>query len=446
MAYTHITQGQLKTELSARLGDPLQRFWSNNELGVLIQESLRTFGIASGFWRERGVLSLSAGTAFYSLDTELPNILGYTVTDYYLIQCLQYSLLESVASQQSWSGTEMFALSDLVESIERRRNQFLSDTGIVLTRSLMDVSPSSIGRHHLDQSIIDVRRAAWVGAPPENYYTNLWREDERSLTASNASWSVNQGQPAAFSIMAPPPLEMQIAPPPMNAGQVELITVNSGTPIAAGDNASVLGIPDDLSWIVKWGALADLLGSDGESRDMARAQYAEQRYRQGVELAKLLPVVLNGEINGVPLITDDLQSVDGRNPNWQNAPGTPTTISVLGANMIAISPVPDDIYSVTLDVVRRAPLPAHDGAPVQVGREQLDMILDYAEHVALFKVGGEEWMATQRQADNAIIQAMTYNRRLSAAARYVVAARETSLRENYRRPRQLDGIGIGSLQ
>lgn len=458
MPYSHTNQGQLKTLLAARLGDPSKVFWIDAELGLLLSEALRTFGLLSAFWRERGTLSTSANTAFYNINSLLTNgatlLLSPTVTDRDIIQQLQYALLESASSQAAWSGTEMFTYQDLATAVANRRNQFLSDTGIVVNRSVVNVASPPSGRQALVQSVIDVRRAAWLGASPQAYYTTLWREDERLLTAADQGWSVNPGAPENYTIMAPPPLQLQLAPPPSVSGQLELLTVDS-TSFDPATAATILGIPDDLTPAIKWGALADLLGIDGIASDLPRSQFCENRYRQYVQLARLLPVVLHAEINGVPLIPSTLQEMDASIPNWQNitASGSnPVQDLILAApNLIALSAVPDGVYSVTLDVVRRAPMPANDAAQVQLGREQLDMILDYAEHLAMFKVGGAEWRATERQANNFLLQSVTYNQRLSASARAVFSASEQSERQKQGIPRRVQSwlkqtFGAGALK
>ncbi len=130
---------------------------------------------------------------------------------------------------------------------------------------------------------------------------------------------------------------------------------------------------------------------------------------------------------------------------WQNILGTPTDIAIEGTNLVWLYPVPNDVLSLTFDVVRRTPIPLNDNDLVQIGREQLDMLIDYAEHLALFKVGGAEWMVTQRQADNFLQQSISYNRRISAAARYVITAKDQSQREQSVRPRELVADGLGAL-
>lgn len=452
MPYNYINFAQLKTQLATRLGDSAKVFWVDAELGIYLTEALRTFGLLSGFWRERGTMNTSTSVAFYDINTLLSNgsenILAPSVTDRDVIQQLQYMLLETASTQASWPGTEQFNYSDIANAVQNRLNQFLADTGIVVNRSLVNVISPPSGREVLNQNTIDVRRAAWLGSSPENYYTVLWRDDERLLTAYNQSWSVNPAQPTAYSIMAPPPLRFQLAPIPISNGQLELLTVDS-TSLDPANTATVLGIPDDLTPAIVWGALADLLGIDGVARDLVRAAAAEERYGQYVKLARLLPVVLHAELNGAPLIPCTLQEQDAYNPNWENVTGSTAaavqSLVLASPNLIALSAVPDGVYSVTLDVVRRSPTYS-DSDFVQLGREQLDMVVDYAEHIALFKVSGFEWKATFRQAKNFLVQSLTYNQRISAAARASVPAADQSERQKKELPRRLEspmGVGAG---
>ncbi len=450
MPYTHTNRAALKVELAHRLGDNNKIFWVDTELGIYIDESLRTFGLCSGFWRERGTIAASPSQAFYNINSDLSNgtelILAPTITDRSIIQSLQYALLESATSQSSWTGTEMFTLSDLTNAVKNRVNQFLSDTGVVVHRTLVGVSSPPGGRQLLPQSVIDVRRAAWLGASPFNYYNPLWRSDERMLTAAGQFWFVNADTPEMYSIMAPPPLQMQLAPIPLANGQLELLTVNSVPALNPSVSATVLGIPDDLTPAIKWGALADLLGMDGVARDTIRAQYAEQRYQMYVQLARLLPVVIHAEINGVALIPSTLQELESSTPNWENSSSRPEDIALAAPNMIVLNPVPDATYSTTLDVIRKTPVPVLDSSSIQVGREQLDMILDYAEHIALFKVAGAEWHSTERQAQNFLVQSLTYNQRIAAATRSAFASSLQSERQKEGIPRRIEASGIGALK
>ncbi|HZM78501.1 MAG TPA: hypothetical protein VFC19_22470 [Candidatus Limnocylindrales bacterium] len=447
MPYTHTSFGQLKAQLALRLGDPSKVFWVDAELGIWITEAIRTFGLLSGFWRERGVLTAMPRRAFYDIFADLQSgderILAPSVTDHDIIQTIQYALLESTASQSSWTGTAQFTYADIANAVQNRTNQFLLDTGQVLTRSLMAVASPPIGRQPLAQDVIDVRRAVFIGAPPFAYATILWRTDEYELTAADQRWSVDAATPLAFAVMSPPPLQLQLAPPPLASGILELLAVRA-VALDPAATATVLPMPDDWTPAVKWGALADLLSIDGQARDLPRAAYCELRYQQLAALARLTPTVLHAELNGLPLIPTSLYELDTAEPNWENEVGVPETIATPGSNILALHPIPDGLYSVTLDVVRRAPVPMIDADTIPVGREQLDAIVDYAEHLALFKSAGAEFMATEKQASNFLRQAVGYNQRIAAQARYVFTARDHSQKEASQRLRRHPGVGLGA--
>src|SRR3990167_8647027 len=395
MPYTHTNWGQLQTALSQRLRDTAQTFWTATEVPLYLAEALRTFGCLAGFWRERSTVALVSGTFIYALESQtagsptLASLIGPTITDRDIIQQVQFALLESASTQASWPGTSMFTYNDVANAVTRRRNQFLADTGCFLTHSTQVAASPPIGRQALSENIIAVRRAAWLGASPYGYYSTMWPSDERSLTAAGSSWNTDSGTPEEWSVLASPP------------GTLQMLTVNSKalTPDSA---ATVLDVPDNLTPAVKWGVLADLLSIDGPARDLSRAAFCQQRYDQYVAMGRYLPCVIHAEMQGVSTIPVSLQELDSSEPNWMNSSKEPSDVALAGWNIMAVNPVPDanGPYSVTLDVVRNAPVPSTDSTQVQLGREQLDMILDYAEHLAMFKVGGAEWRATELQARN----------------------------------------------
>ena len=444
MSYTHTTFGTLKTQFSRRLGDS-GVFWPDAELGRYLTESLRVWGVLSAFWRERAGFATTASTAFYALQTQVAGLLGYTVTDRDVISDLLDSLMEPpITGWSLYPGTEMFTLNDLSDALTRRRDQFLAETGVVLTRQDVPIPPA--GRVDLPDTVIDVRRLVWRSVAGVN--SHLWREDEWALTtATRGQWAVNPATPpTAYSVMASQPVQVQLAPVPSDAGTLDLISVSTGAALDPSTSATVLGIPDDLCWAVKWGALADLLGRDGPASDPARSAFAESRYQQGVQVARLLATVVQAQINGVPLVADSLQTLDAARANWQNTTATtPSIIALAGLNLMALHPAPDAAYGVTLDVVRNAPVPSVDGDYIEIGREQLDALLDYACHLASFKMGGQEFQATIREADNFLRQAMGYNERLAAAARYIVPSRDQARLEEKRRPRRESAQSMGAL-
>jgi len=442
MPYSFITWSQLKQQLAGRLSITLTAtsYWADTELGLILAEALRTYGSITQFWKERGVFNTVSGTAFYDLTVQLPSLLGMTITDRDMILQLQYALMENqaISSQSSWLGTEQFTLDDLTQALQRRRNQLLVETGIMLTNSQPAVPPSPIGRVPLSENVIDVRWASWVGLSDAGaaVYRQLQRSDEFGLNAFSRGWALNAGRPTQYSVAITPPVSLQLAPPPNDVGSLDMLSVNAGANFNPSVSATLLGIPDDLSWVLKWGALADLFGRAGMSQDLLRAQYCEMRWRQGVEIARMQSPLMNAQIQGVDVQISSLEDFERFDQTyWRNTSDQPTKVGVCGYNMIALSKVPNGIYSVTGDIARKAPIPVVDG-PVQMSQEELDVILDYAEHVAVSKQGGSTLTDSMPLMNNFYRMASIRNQRMRANAAFFEALGDRAIRPKEQHPRR----------
>ena len=128
------------------------------------------------------------------------------------------------------------------------------------------------------------------------------------------------------------------------------------------------------------------------------------------------PALIAARIDNVPVVVEAVTSGDYYDANWQGkAQGTPTSIYYTGLNLVGLSPKPDNgPYSVTASVVRNMPLPASDGDYLQIGREDIQAVLDYAQHIAMFKAGGAEFVATYPLYQNFLRHCSLYNSKLSA--------------------------------
>jgi len=413
MSYTHTTLSQAKSQLSARLHDLSKSFWSETgtypELDSLIFDSLYTWQMLTGYWRERGTFNTTAGTLLYDLQSMLPSLLGYTLTTQSVVASVQQQLLEP-ATPSIWSGSLMFSLSDISNTFQNRRNRFLIDTGIVLSGISVIPPPPTISRIPLPDNTIDVLRVVWKDV--SGVQTSLWKNMEYRATAYSPDWAITPGTPEMYSILSTPPLTIQLIPPPIDLGTLELTIVQAPASLDPTSSADLFNLPDNMSWVTKWGALSDLLLQEGESYDPVRGQYAQARYDHGVKMAAQYRTLLQCEINGVPVIPSSLVDSDIYDPDWHNKSGSPDTILTIGQNLIATSPVADGIYSITADVIRNAPIPTNDADYIQLGKSDLDVVLGYAEHLAAFKLGGEEFTQTFPLLKSFFAQAAAYNSRL----------------------------------
>lgn len=326
-SYTYITRAELRAAVLQRLQDS-GVFWIDDEINDLIVETLRCWNTAALYHRTRATFVTAPSQAFYDISDLLSDaselVLQRTLTVQQLTKSVIYALMENAGGEvdgSTWVGTESFSLDDVQQSIYRRVNRFLEDTGQIVTQSQVDVTPG-LGRVDIPIEWIDVRRAGWI--TPENNHNVLWRTSEYVADSQFNDWNISAGRPEAYSVAVAPITHLQLLPPPDDIGTLDLLMVNALTATGA------LNIFNDFGWVIKWGVIADLLGQDGEARDPERATYAEQRYQEGVQLAKILTTVLRAEINGRVVQSCALFDLDAGVPHWQDQ---------LGANAFATASV-----------------------------------------------------------------------------------------------------------
>lgn len=353
------------------------------------------------------------------------------MADQDVINQIEYHLIEPITDfnvSPLWNGSEQFTMDSITRAIERRRNTFMFLQGTHITHSQVNYgSPFGNGRISLNDNIINIRRAAWLNTSSE--YNPLWRDDEREADLLSVDWAINASTPVAYSAFLPPPVAIQIIPVSDDSGLVDLLTVNN--PINLNESIGMLlNIPDDYSPIVKWGALADLLDRDSQAYDPIRADYCQKMWEEGLRFSSMIGTINQASINGIAVIPNAVVDLDSYSPDWQNLSGVPTDIAIAGRNLIALTPTPNDIYSVELDVVRNIPIPSSDGDFIPISRECYDVVLDYALHLAMFKCQGVEFMATVPLVNRFIQTAMSLNSTLRAEAKnYDIMQGYSSLEE-----------------
>ena len=446
MPYTYISLAQARAQLAARLYDTSANlFWSDDEKNQYIIESLRLWNALASFWRSEFTFQTQAGVTWYDLtDTiNLPNTLRpFTVTDNALIQLIEYHLLEPITSAYplAWAGSLQFSLTDILNAIQRRRDEVLSASGCTIVQRTIAAVP---GRTFLPDTFIDIRRIAWLPVVNPTGFTNspLWPDDQWALQAYERDYTVQTpGTPSTYRQSTEPPLAFDTDVPPALPGQYDILTVDAGAALSTAA-ATLLRVPDDFAWVIKWGALADLLGRESNAKDPTRAMYCEMRYRQGLALLLNSPAVLYARLNNVPLDIDSLQNADNYRPGWQAETAAQSDLMMIaGLNLIGLAATPNAIYSGTLMVVQNAPVPANDASQIQVGRDELEAILDHSQHLAAFKMGGAEFLSTLPLLDRFHKQAALYNSKLFELGEFAHPTYEFSQLQQETNPTFTNGV------
>ena len=442
--YSFLTLGEARTDLANRLEDPTYVYWTQPELTTHIQLAVRTWQALTSTYKQRAVFEISPnggvdGSSFYDLNEDV-GILRFFVTDAQLIQYMMDALLEPPLTAD-WVGTGQFQFSQIVTAVQNRINRWLTDTGANVARDIQFVATGpSASRTFLPEAVLDVRRAAWLSTVSGKYST-LWRDDQYAFQAFRFGGSLTTAEPpVVWGKFVVPPVGVDLYPPPANPGDLETLVVTSGPQIGTDpativNTPTVLDIPEDFVWGMLFGALSDLLSADGPMRDPARAAYAETRYAESAELYRMNPTLLMTQIDGVQAWCGSVFEMDSFLASWQSTPDTPNFAGMCDRNMVAFGPIPDRIYSVTMDLVGNIPVPVSDGDFIQMDRGALNPMIDYAAHLAAFKMAGTEFHNQDKTRKNFYVAAAVENARITKGNFYRSAFQLPAVRQQAEVPR-----------
>lgn len=469
--YSWLTLTAGIAQLAARLSDFSNVLWTSTECSLYIFRALQMYNCLTNTWK----------TDFTYNPTELWNSLGSlansprlrTATDAQSYTMLQYYLLEPPTGAAPWTGTTQFALSDLVNALQSRRNEvlqisacndvllqnipltpntrrtFLPDTTLDVPRVrylALQATPTATGSSG-DSSItvsssanvaarllaIGTGIAPWasvlsisgttvnlslpntgVVSGVVNFYspTTLYRDDTVALEwYESPLYQLPSGTPQTFQLSSEPPLAFDVDITPSLPGVYEAVTSQSGTPFAP-PAATLLGIPDDYAWCLEFGALADLLGRESEATDRERASWCMKRYQDGLALLTKTPWIMLGNVNGVACSVDSLEETDRYSVGWDLNPSSFGPVIVIGGIDFMAAPVNS---SIGVTVLGNAPLLDSTGTYLQVSRDNWDTVLDLAQGVfASLKMGGAEWKQALELEARAIKFCAAENSRLKS--------------------------------
>ena len=429
MPYSYINLTTALSDLGARLYDPASTFWSITEKTRIIQTALRTWNAFTSMFRAEFTMPTAANVVWYDITdpTVAPNTLRpYTVLDTDLYRLIEDHLLEPPTGA-TWTGSLQFTAQDMIQALQRRRDELTSNTSCTVQRHLVAANP---GRTFLGDQTLDIRRIAWLPVANPSGYVNspLWPDDIWATQSYERDFTTQApGTPSTYRQSTEPPLSFDVDIPPAVPGQYECLTIDAGASLSAAQ-ASTLDIPDDFAWLLVFGAMADMLNKESNAKDALRAQYCNARYAQGMALLKDSAALLYARIDNIAIDIDSAQNQDNFNPSWQSqAAAMPDTLLTTGLNLIGFSATPDtNAYSITLDVVQNAPIPLKGADFIQLGRDDYDVLLDYCVHLAAFKMGGAEFIATIPLFQRFMKQASLYNSKLDELGEFTKAIYELS--------------------
>jgi hypothetical protein len=451
-SYQSVTFIQATNELALRLNDPLFIFWTKPEMQLYLAEALRVWNCLTQQWLVDWTTSYTnSGTlpVWNSLANSLNTLVGantsspryQTLTDSYVYTVAQYHLLEPPTGNLTWTGTSQFALADFTNALTRRRDLTLqlTDCNVGPFSSTFSITPGTNRVQLPDtttQSILDLRRIRFVPDPTLGSPATLYRDDLMSFEYFTHDFEQTFDPPLCWDVLGSPPQFITFDSKPNTPNTLDMLAILSGGVITPPTPSPLL-IPDDFSWVLKFGMLADMLTKETESKDLMRAQYCQQRFEEGVQLMQKMPWLTQARINDVPVDTPSFYEADEFDYEWQSNPSAIPEIIRGGIDLFAVSPIipVGASIAITLSLIGNMPIPASDGAFIQVSREVLNAILDEAEHLAQFKEGGMEFQDSLQLHQRFIKTAMQTNSRLMESGIFPTDIRRTISKSDEAEPR-----------
>lgn len=387
------------------------------------------------------VFPATLNATWFDLHTQPATLIPYTVQQSDIVTQIENHLLEP-PTPLAWTGSLQFNLASINAACQRRQNETLGTTGCTLAQAFINAPIQT--RTFLPDTVIDIRRVAWIPAPISGFANKILRQsDIWEKRAFDMGWTTaSQVPPRLWMQNTEPPISFDVDRIPPAPGQWDVLTVSSGPNWNSG-STTTLNIPDDWSWIIKWGALFDLLSRESNAKDSPRAAYCKARYDEGLAFLNQISIALALRLNNIPRSLDSLHNGDAFNVSWQSqVAGTPNRFYT-AANYLAVSPpsYSTTASSLAVSITQNAPVPIAGTDYIQVARDDFDTIIDYAQHLAMFKQGGSEFAATIPLYQKFQRKAAQYNSKLREMGFFSIDQLELATMEERQNARYQPGDG-----
>jgi hypothetical protein len=178
-----------------------------------------------------------------------------------------------------WTGAEVHGY------LNQRLSRFLVETEVVQKVSVLAIGPSE-QTFDLPADLVVLKRVA-ASSDGVTYkvvvFSDRWATDAATLT-------LDEDRPAVCIPEPLPPLRLKVLPTPVGSMNYQIIYVYE--PVSpyttASSRLTTLFIPDMFTPYLLFGILADMFKKEGEANDPDRAKYFEDRWKEGLELGKLI--------------------------------------------------------------------------------------------------------------------------------------------------------------
>ena len=421
------------TQALAALRGRLQNstYWTDAELTLWLQDSCRLWQALTESWRLNYILTPQTSPNIWNNTGTLTDSPRFrTVTDADLYTRMQYMLLENPTGAGTWTGTNQFDLASMQYALDKCRNEVIQAAACNMAVLTLPSTPGTRSVAFPDTTLEPVRTRF---IPGTGFGNPIWlsREDSTSFEYWEPNYSQIAAVPGAWDFISQPVLSLAVDTAPNVPGTYESIVIQSG-PAFAPPASTLLGVPDDWSFLPMFGALAILLDSEPTRTDPKRAAYCRQRYEQGLQIIRQANWMVDANGEQGPTDTLSLMRADQYEPGW-DSPGAQGWSEVIVAGMDFLA-CPFDT-SMNLSLVGNMPFPTTGSGYLQIPRDAADVVLDYAQHLALFKQAGDYFEATAPMLKGFIQAAAETNKRLADLGLYADIVKQEGKQQEMDVPR-----------
>jgi hypothetical protein len=206
-----------------------------------------------------------------------------SLQDQVLFSAIQRKLLEPANGGASffsghWTGDELLRIA------QDRQDALLRETHLQIGIAQI-TEIANQGKYDLPDDWIAT--VAVVRIPPVGRVYLVDLSDSFDSDMGQRSWQTAPGRPLVCRDVEEVTRTVELMPAPADPGTLLVYYVPRSARLTG--HGEVLTVPDEMGLpVLQYGILLDLLAKVGRGADQARAQYCQQRWQLGVEVADIL--------------------------------------------------------------------------------------------------------------------------------------------------------------
>jgi hypothetical protein len=209
-----------------------------------------------------------------------------SVLDTDFLSEIQQTVVENTVDGGVTWQSGLWTATEVLQYAIQRQNRFMKESGLLYAQIEQNTTANT-AQNTLPTDWMTTVRVAWKpigGTYKEVPRGSLWEADLAFPTWPTVSRTDHPQQFADFE--GPDTLNLWLLPPANVNGVISLLYLSLADDLTG--IGEIFTVPDEFVPYIKWGVLADMFNKAGRAHDPARAEYAQQRFQDGVETAKIL--------------------------------------------------------------------------------------------------------------------------------------------------------------